>query len=351
MSHGASGTGQAPTSAAPATRGAGDRFRLCRQIGALKWGGWRVVFSSRETLERKRRNQRAEPAVAGAAFVAPLQSLLRNVFSVLFPSDCRLCRTPLDNISRVPVCTECLAAIQPARAPQCVICGDRLASAQLLVGDGRCHSCRDFEPEFARAMSFGEYEGSLRGLIHLLKYESVLPVASVLGGMLAETIEELLPACGDSAPLIVPVPLHKAKRSDRGFNQAELIAQAAVKRLPHRLELATGILVRQRETISQVGLTREQRMENMRDAFRVHNRYRALGCTVILVDDVMTTGTTLSECARVLKKAGAERVLAATVARAFQVAALHGPDNLAEGEPSIPAEEEAHEAVAVAASV
>ena len=79
------------------------------------------------------------------------------------------------------------------RAPQCVICGDRLTSAQLLVGDGRCHSCRDFEPEFARAMSFGEYEGGLRGLIHLLKYEAVLPVASVLGGMLAETIEELLP--------------------------------------------------------------------------------------------------------------------------------------------------------------
>ena len=69
-----------------------------------------------------------------------------------------------------------------------MLCGDRLTSAQLLVGDGRCHGCRDFEPEFARAMSFGEYEGGLRGLIHLLKYESVLPVATVLGGMLAATI-------------------------------------------------------------------------------------------------------------------------------------------------------------------
>jgi ComF family protein len=203
-----------------------------------------------------------------------------------------------------------------------VICGDRLPGAQLLVGDGRCHGYRDFEPEFARAMSFGEYDGGLRGLVHLLKYENVLPVASVLGGMMADTIQGLLPSCGDSTPLVVPVPLHKSKRSDRGFNQAELIARAAVKRLPTRLELATGILVRQRATISQVGLTREQRIENMHDAFRVRDRQRLRGATVVLVDDVMTTGTTLSECARVLKKAGAERVFAATVARAFQGGAL-----------------------------
>ena len=121
-------------------------------------------------------------------------------------------------------------------------------------------------------MSFGEYESGLRGLVHLLKYESVVPVASVLGGMLASVIEELLPACGDSLALVVPVPLHKSKRRDRGFNQAELIARAAVKRLPKRLGLATKVLVRHRATISQVGLTREQRIENMRDAFRVRDR-------------------------------------------------------------------------------
>ena len=227
-----------------------------------------------------------------------------------------------------------------------MICGDRLASAQLLVGDGRCHSCRDFEPEFARAMSFGEYESGLRGLIHLLKYESVLPVASVLSGMLACVIKELLPACGDSLLLVVPVPLHKSKRSDRGFNQAELIARAAVKRLPKPLELATGVLARQRATISQVGLTREQRIENMRDAFRVRDRQRVRGATVILVDDVMTTGTTLSECARVLKQAGAERVFAATVARALQAEALQDGAFRVEREPVIHAEEEAREAVA-----
>jgi len=199
-------------------------------------------------------------------------------------------------------------------------------------------------------MSFGEYESGLRGLIHLLKYEAVLPVASVLGDMLGHTIQELLPSCGDVQPVLVPVPLHKSKRSDRGFNQAEMIARAAVKRLPQPLELATGVLLRQRATISQVGLTREQRIENVRDAFRVRERQRVRRRIVILVDDVMTTGTTLSECAGVLKKAGAEKVLAATVARAFQ-GASNGDADHSEREPAVPLEEEAREAAAVAASV
>jgi ComF family protein len=223
------------------------------------------------------------------------------------------------------------------------VCGDRLFSAQLLMGDGRCQNCRECEPEFARAVSFGEYEGGLRSLVHLMKYEGVLPVAPVLGGMLATAIAELLPGCGDALPLIIPVPLHKSKRSERGFNQAELIARAAVKRLRQPIEVATGVLVRHRATVSQVGLTREQRIANMSDAFRVRDRRRVAGRVVIMVDDVMTTGTTLSECARVLKRAGAEHVWAATVARAFQAAVARQAANHGD--------EEEIEALGVTASV
>ncbi len=310
---------------------------------AAPWDGWRVIFSSRETLRRTRRDPRA---TRRAVFAAPLLSLLDSLFTVFFPSDCRLCHTPLDNISRIPVCRECLAAIEPARAPQCVVCGDRLISASLLRGDGRCTNCRDFEPEFERAVSFGEYEGGLRGLIHLLKYESVTPVAGPLGSMLAQAIQELHAGRESVRPLLIPVPLHNSRRRSRGFNQAELIAHAAAKRMSPRLEVASGILLRQRDTISQVGLSREERIENVRDAFRVSDRATLYqGRTLIVVDDVMTTGTTLSECARVLKQAGAERVWAVTVARAFQGAAS--------GETADRGEQEAieAEAVAVTASV
>ena len=240
------------------------------------------------------------------------------------------------------MCEECLAAIEPVRAPQCVLCGDRLAGAQLLMGDGRCVNCRDQQPEFERAVSFGEYEAELRGLIHLLKYESVMPVAGPLGGLLAQAIQELLRGRQDAPPLMIPVPLHKRRRRTRGFNQAELIARLAARQCSPRLEAATDVLERRRDTISQVGLSREERIANVRDAFGVANPGRVAGRSVIVVDDVMTTGTTLSECARVLKQAGAERVWAATVARAF-----HGVD------PGVadPGEEEAIEAAEVAASV
>src|SRR5208283_235922 len=166
MCHGASGPERSQPAlirlpAAPAT----DRVSLC-----AGWGGWRVVFSSRETLERKRREQRAKQR---AVLLAPLEAILRRIFSVLFPLDCRVSSNRLNRTSRIPICTECLEAIQPLHAPRCLECGDRLDSVPLLVGDGRCHSCRDFESEFARARFSGEYEGRSHGLIQLLKYKAV----------------------------------------------------------------------------------------------------------------------------------------------------------------------------------
>jgi len=202
----------------------------------------------------------------------------------------------------------------------------------LLRGDGLCANCRDCAPEFDRAASFGEYVDGVRGLIHLLKYESVTPAARPLGGLLAQAITELLAGCADATPLLIPVPLHKSRRRSRGFNQSELIAHAVAKRLPQRLEVACGALVRQRDTVSLVGLTREEHIANVRDAFRVADAAGVRGRDVLLVDDVMTTGTTLSECAHVLKQAGAKRVWAATVARAFDGADLRLADDSAEEE-------------------
>lgn len=268
---------------------------------------------------RKRRTQRAEQRTT---LVAPVAAVTRSLFSVFFPSDCRLCRLPLTNISRLPVCEECLDSIEPIRTSQCLQCGERLLPAQLLMGDGRCHGCHQFQPDFDRAVAYGEYADAVRGLIHLLKYDNVLPAAPVLGELLAQAISQL-DLSADTPPLLVPVPLHASKRRERGFNQAEMITRAAVRHLPNRVGIAS-VLKRQRPTHSQVGLTREERIANLRDAFRVLDPARVKGRTVIVIDDVMTTGSTVSECARVLKKAGAERVWAATVARTLKSAVLPG---------------------------
>jgi ComF family protein len=203
--------------------------------------------------------------------------------------------------------------------------------AQLLTGDGQCQGCRDYAPEFERAVAYGEYAGSLRRLIHLLKYEQVTPAAKPLGELLAAAIMSLR-SPPSKRVLLVPVPLHSSKRRQRRFNQAELIARAALGHLSADFELGTQVLIRQRATVSQVGLDRDSRIANMHGAFRVADREAVASRLVVVVDDVMTTGTTVSECARVLKQAGAVEVFAATVARVLKAAVTTGFSSQSEGE-------------------
>jgi ComF family protein len=122
--------------------------------------------------------------------------------------------------------------------------------------------------------------------------------------------------------LVAPVPLHRRKLRQRGFNQAELITRAALKRVGgERVALRPGILQRRRETQSQIGLTRHQRRENMRGAFAVVKPDAVKGRDILIVDDVLTTGTTVSECARVFRRSGASKVYVATVARTLKAEA------------------------------
>ena len=216
----------------------------------------------------------------------------------------------------MPVCPECLAAITAIFGELCSICGERLSDTA--GGEARlCTSCEEERPAYSHAAAFGAYEGELRDLIHLLKYEQVLPAAGVLGKMLAAAIRKLN-LC-DQNLLVVPVPLHTSKKRQRRFNQAESIARAALKELSGMTaQLDAGALRRVRRTVSQIGLTRPQRRENIRGAFDVAHLSKVAGRSILLVDDVLTTGTTASECARILRKAGAKEVWVATVARTLK---------------------------------
>jgi ComF family protein len=204
-----------------------------------------------------------------------------------------------------------------------------LSSYAELDADGLriCPVCRRIERPFNRAVAYGSYEGGLRELVHLLKYNGVRPAAAVLGRMLSEAIADLEstfehPALFDQTIAVIPVPLYKTKLRQRGFNQAELIARAALKQVPaaSRFQLLSGVLLRTRDTESQIGLTGHQRRENLRGAFAVPCATQITGREVLLVDDVYTTGTTASECARVLLRAGASQVWVATVARTLKLA-------------------------------
>ena len=259
-----------------------------------------------------------------------------SLFNLLFPSDCRLCGEPLLNISRLPVCPECLTEIHPLAGKVCSICGERVLSSYALSDpDGltRCPVCRRVERPFERAVAYGSYAGGLRELIHLLKYNGVRPAAAVLGRMLAEAIGDMGPVFGEAQVTVIPVPLYRGKQHQRRFNQAELIARAALRHFEReRFELRTGILERIRDTHSQIGLTSHQRRENMRGAFAVARAEEITGRGVLLVDDVYTTGTTVTECAKVLRRAGAAQVWVATVARTLKMASNEGSVNVSGGQ-------------------
>jgi ComF family protein len=251
--------------------------------------------------------------------------IAESLFAVVFPSDCRICGTSLAVISRLPLCQECLDAMRPISGGVCTVCGERLFSTFAAADtshDSRCGLCRRIEPIFERAAAYGSYEGGLRELIHLLKYGGVRPAANVLGRMLADAMAALKPDFPAEPMAVIPVPLHHTKYRQRGFNQAELIARAAMKVSTidaGRLRLSDGVLERKRETASQIGLTSHQRRENLRGAFRVAQPEAVTGREVLVVDDVYTTGATVSECARVLRRAGATKVWVATVARTLKV--------------------------------
>ncbi len=211
----------------------------------------------------------------------------------------------------------------PISGGVCSICGERMLTPHAFVvgqEDPRCGLCRRSQPPFSRAVAYGSYEGGLRGLIHQLKYEQVRSAVGPLGHMLAQAISKLDTVWTQSSIVIVPVPLHPRRLRQRGFNQTKLTVQEAMKLSDRnaRMVLRADVLERRRETQPQTGLTRNQRRENIRGAFAVVRPDEIAGQEVLLVDDVYTTGTTVSECARVLLRAGASKIYVATVARTLK---------------------------------
>jgi ComF family protein len=276
----------------------------------------------------------ADSAFADSGFADFARRAAASLFFTFFPTDCRICGSSLIEVTRLPVCKACLIALRPLHGSYCSVCGEAL-HIPAGAGESRCLLCQRTDPPFERAAAYGSYDGGLRDLIHVLKFQQVRPAAAVLGRMVAETIANLEKAMPVGTIAVVPVPLYKRKQAQRGFNQAELIARSALKQLLHsgrsakrrtaktraakRFDLCTGILLRRRETGSQIGLTRHQRRENLRGAFKVSDPTRILNRDILLIDDVYTTGTTASECARVLLRAGAARVWVATVARTLKI--------------------------------
>lgn len=252
---------------------------------------------------------------------------------LVFPRRCLVCATGLDAVRFRWLCPRCLGRIERLSPSPCPICSGDLGPGALVSS---CPECLRLRPRFDASIAVGRYEGILRELVIGLKYRRDASLAWPLGDLLAATVDGWSRAA--EAEVVVPVPLPWLRRLRRGFNQAELLARAVARRLD--LPLRSMTLRRSRPVGKQASLPRSTRLRAQRGTMAVFDSRACItptldrlpgwaaslgrfvptrpvaGRTVLLVDDVMTTGATASEAARALKAAGAETVLVAVAARA-----------------------------------
>ena len=233
-----------------------------------------------------------------------LTALLDPFLSLLYPPRCLVCRA----LGESGLCAACLDGIIPVAPPSCQKCGQTIPADA-----GGCLHCRLRRPAYERARALGAYHGVLRDAIHQFKYQDRPQLAAPLGFRLAAIAREHASDLnGLRFDALLPVPMHPVRRRLRGYNQSERLARVVASHLG--LPLLTDALVRTRATRPQVGLDRDARLTNLQGAFAVRRPEAVEGKILLLMDDVMTTGSSLYECTLVLRAYGAKAVYALTLA-------------------------------------
>jgi competence protein ComFC len=238
----------------------------------------------------------------------PKLELLRALASLFYPPICTVCSAST-GVGEY-LCDDCRAKTPRISAPFCARCSEPFAGT--ISGPFACANCSHRRLHFEAAVAVYRSRGIVRRVVHQFKYGRETHLRYPVGQWLCDALEDER-LRGRQFDVIVPVPLHPARQRERGFNQAALLAALLGERISVSVKPA---LERIRYTTTQTAFDRSERMENLRGAFRLRRRVNVQGLRMLLVDDVLTTGATLSECARVLKKAGAASIYAATAARA-----------------------------------
>lgn len=231
--------------------------------------------------------------------------LKKAILDLLFPVRCLGCSKEGEFC-----CGSCRSALRPI-PPICFFCKKMVPGSRVITPGRTCSSCRKRSNIYAFLSPFLYGDDTIRELIHALKYRRVRSVGLLLGDLIVEYLKKFKVPLPEGAVLL-PIPLHPSRQRTRGFNQAELIA-LRIGEILH-LPVEKSILRKIKKTIPQMELRAEERRKNVVGTFSVADPESTRGKTILLLDDVKTTGATLEEAARVLKKAGAKRVWAMTVA-------------------------------------
>ena len=240
---------------------------------------------------------------------------LKSLIDLIYPPRCLICQAFLQDQNTVqggqdiPFCQTCFKEFTPIKSPICSLCGRPFSDGT--EQDRICEECLRKRPSYDIARAPYLYDGALMTAIHELKYAQRSHLADPLGSLLDSFAQTWIAELKGS--LIMPVPLHPKRLRARGFNQSLLLARCVASKTDSDLDFLS--LRRTKFTKPQTGLSSEERKRNVRKAFEVVKRELVKGRTILLVDDVATTGSTLNECAKALKRAGADSVLCLVLAR------------------------------------
>lgn len=241
-----------------------------------------------------------------------MHPLIERLLQFFLPPQCHCCEKFLEEQEK-GICPDCLLKIRWIEPPFCSVCGTPFISKEM--GSHPCGACLTKRNYFTMARALGYYEGSLQEAIHQWKYERKITLSPIFGEWMAEGLNRF----GDSTPidLLIPVPLHRQRLRERGFNQALLLVRELSRRtgIPYRKRL----LQKKKPTIPQVNLGGREREKGVRGSFHILEKRELEGKSILLVDDVYTTGATVNECSRVLLAGGAVRVDVLTLARAVKI--------------------------------
>jgi len=238
-------------------------------------------------------------------------SIAERLFQFFIPSQCPCCKKVLREEQK-GLCSDCFSEIRWIKPPFCSICGTPFVSEE--VGNHPCGACLTKRRHFAMARALGYYEGSLQEAIHRWKYEGNESLSVHFAEWMAKGF-----FCywnPDLLDILIPVPLHKERLRERGFNQALLLVRELSRRtgIPYRKR----VLQKKRSTVPQVKLSGAEREKGVRGTFQLLEIEAVDGKSILLVDDVYTTGATVNECSRVMLAGGAKRVDVLTLAHAIK---------------------------------
>lgn len=241
-----------------------------------------------------------------------INEVLNNISDIIFPPQCISCAAILQPITEKVFCSKCREKIKFLTDSLCPVCGIMFFNSP--SAGHLCGNCLEKKPYFSCARAVAGYETIILNAIHQFKYSRDLSIGVLLASLMADFFFPDLEFRDYS--LIIPVPLHIKKLRKRGFNQSIILADAVGKKW--QIPINFSLLKRRKFTLTQTGLDKKERERNIKGAFEVRDKEKIAGRNIILIDDVYTTGATLNECAKILIKAGAQKVAVLTLARVLQ---------------------------------